>query len=82
VDAELVHVLKQSMVAPNETKTAAYTLTNVGYSYNFMGDRINVSAFFRLRNLFNVEARNHVSTLKDISPLPGRNAILGLTLSL
>ena len=82
VDAELVHVLKQSMVAPNETKTAAYTLTNVGYSYNFMGDRLNLSAFFRLRNLFNVEARNHVSTLKDISPLPGRNAILGLTLSL
>jgi iron complex outermembrane receptor protein len=82
IDGEIIHVLKQSMVAPNETKTSSYTLTNLGYTYNFMGDRLSLSAFFRLRNIFNVEARNHVSTLKDIAPLPGRNAVLGLTVSL
>jgi iron complex outermembrane receptor protein len=32
----------------------------------------------QIQNIFDVEARNHVSFLKDIAPLPGRNFIIGL----
>ncbi|MFZ4714345.1 MAG: TonB-dependent receptor [Bacteriovoracaceae bacterium] len=82
VDGEIVHVLKQTQVAFNETKTNAYTLTNAGYTYNFLNDKFSLSTFLRVRNIFDIEARNHISTLKDIAPMPGRNAILGFQLSL
>lgn len=76
-DIEVQRVFEQRDVAMFETKTPAYTLTNIGYNYNIIGEKSNASLFFRIRNLFDQEARNHISTLKEISPLPGRNAILG-----
>lgn len=76
-DLEVQRVFTQRDVAQFETKTKDYTLTHVGYNYNFEVSAAKGSVFFRLRNLFDVEARNHVSTLKEVFPLPGRNAILG-----
>lgn len=81
-DLEVQHVFEQRDVALFETKTAGYTLTNLGYNYQLTNEKMNASLFFRLRNIFNVEARNHVSTLKEVSPLPGRNAILGAQIDL
>ncbi|WP_408095927.1 TonB-dependent receptor [Peredibacter sp. HCB2-198] len=80
VDGEVQYVAEQTKTAPNETRTADYTLTNIGYSYNIVGNLTSLNLFARVRNLFDVEARNHVSTLKDIAPLPGRNFIAGAQL--
>jgi iron complex outermembrane receptor protein len=76
-DLEVQHVLNQNKTAVNETSTPHYTLTNLGYSYDIVKNSYGINMFARLRNIFNVTARNHVSTLKDLAPLPGRNFILG-----
>lgn len=81
-DIEAQYVFDQTKIAQNETRTKAYTLTNLGYSYKFMGQSSALSLFARVRNIFDVEARNHVSFLKEIAPLPGRNFILGAQIQL
>ncbi len=82
IEGEVVKVMRQTKTAPNETQTKSYALTNIGYNYNFLGEKTSLSTFFKVRNIFNEEARNHVSTLKDIAPLPGRNVVVGLELTL
>lgn len=81
-DIEAQYVFEQTKTAVNETRSAAYTLTNLGYSYTLTGQASALSLFARVRNIFDVEARNHVSFLKDIAPLPGRNFILGAQIQL
>lgn len=76
-DAEVQYVAEQTKTAPNETRTADYAFTNIGYTYNIVGNLTSLNLFARVRNIFDVEGRNHVSTLKDIAPLPGRNFIAG-----
>lgn len=78
-DIGATYVFKQTVLAPNETQTAAYFLTNFNYSFKLNS---TFSFYARVRNIFDVEARNHVSTLKDIAPLPGRNFIAGLQIQL
>ncbi len=79
-DVEAQYVFEQTKTSPNETRSKAYTLTNIGYNYTFTGQRSALSLFARVRNIFDVEARNHVSFLKEIAPLPGRNLIVGAQL--
>ena len=81
-DVEVQYVTNQTKTAPNENRTDAYSLVNAGYSYDLTSDRFAVNLFARVRNIFDVEARNHVSTLKEIAPLPGRNFILGAQLQI
>jgi iron complex outermembrane recepter protein len=76
-DLEVQHVTQQSHTAVNERITDPYTLTNIGGQYSFLTTSSKFDVFLRVRNLFNVEARSHVSFLKEIAPLPGRNIILG-----
>lgn len=78
IDGEVQHVFDQTHTAPLERRTQAYTLTSLGGQYSFLGKQSKLDLFLRLRNLFDVEARSHVSFLKEIAPLPGRNIILGL----
>lgn len=75
---DVQHVFDQQLTAPNETRTSAYTLTNIGTQYSFVTSASKFDVFLRLRNIFDVEARSHVSFLKDVAPLPGRNIILGV----
>jgi len=42
-----------------------------------MTDR-NVTVFAEAKNLTDEEAREHVSFLKDIAPMPGRNFRVGV----
>ncbi|HXH76234.1 MAG TPA: TonB-dependent receptor [Bacteriovoracaceae bacterium] len=77
-DIEVQHVTHQTKTSPNERWTDSYTLTNVGYMYNIIKEESNISLFGRVRNLFDVEARSHVSILKEIAPMPGRNLIIGI----
>jgi iron complex outermembrane recepter protein len=76
-DFETMYVAHQTSTAPDELKTEDYFMTNIGYSYKLVGNLTSLELFARVRNLFDVEARNHVSFLKDRAPLPGRNFILG-----
>lgn len=76
-DVETQYVFEQTQTAPNETRTERYMLTNLGTRYAFTKIGSKLELFFRLRNIFDVMARSHTSTLKEISPLPGRNFILG-----
>jgi iron complex outermembrane receptor protein len=80
-DLEIERSERQTRTAPNESRTDAYTLVNVGVEMPIRAAYASLSAFGRINNLFDVEARNHVSVLKDIAPLPGRNFILGVQAS-
>lgn len=79
-DAEVQNVFYQSKVAQNESKTDGYQLVNLGSSYDFMWDENRLNLFLRLKNLLDVEARQHVSPLKNIAPMVGRNLVMGLQL--
>ncbi len=81
-DIQFQYVGKATKLAPSETRTDGYLLTNMNFNYNSIAETGSYVFFAQLRNLFNIEARNHVSTLKEISPLQGRSLVLGLQLSL
>lgn len=76
-DIEEQYVSHQTKTAPGETRSDSYSMTNLGYTYHFVGNLTSLDVFARVRNIFDVEARNFVSTLKDFAPLPGRNIIIG-----
>ncbi|MDH4468913.1 MAG: TonB-dependent receptor [Bacteriovoracaceae bacterium] len=77
-DVEVQYVFQQTKLAANETKTDDYFLTNVGGQYSIQHTNSKFDVFLRLRNVFDIDARNHVSILKDVAPLPGRNLIVGI----
>ena len=60
----------QTETAPFERTTEGYTLVNLFTRYDF-GDQIEFS--LGVNNLFDKDARQHTSFLKDDLPLPGRN---------
>jgi iron complex outermembrane receptor protein len=74
------HNLRQSRTAPFETETGGYTLVNFGTAYRLptREDRGELILFGRIDNIFDVEARNHTSFVKDLAPLGGRNIRLGV----
>lgn len=80
VDAhlEVRHVGTQTDIAAFELPTDGYTLVNLFGAWRPSGET-GLTLFAEARNLFNAEAREHVSFLKDIAPMPGRNVRLGVT---
>lgn len=74
---EVRHVGEQDEVTDNELPTDGYTLLNLAAAWRPLADR-NVTLFAEARNLTDEEAREHVSFLKDIAPLPGRNFRVGV----
>ena len=76
--AEVRHVGEQDRVANEfELPTDDYTLLNAAVAVRPFYQK-NVTVFAEARNLTNEEAREHVSFLKDIAPLPGRNLRVGV----
>ena len=76
--AEVRHVGEQDRVANEfELPTDDYTLVNASVAVRPFAQQ-NVTLFAEARNLTNEEAREHVSFLKDIAPLPGRNLRIGV----
>ena len=76
---EVRHVAEQDRVTEFELPTDAYTLVNARVSARpFSGPLSDVSVFLEGRNLGDEEAREHVSFLKELAPLPGRNFRAGL----
>jgi len=73
---------RQYRVGPNELPTDSYALVNATLAYDFKQQPVALQAFVRVNNLFDQEARNHVSFLKDIAPFPGRGVLVGLRASM
>ena len=67
---------EQTRVATFETPTPGYTFLNASVSYAFFTGSLVHQITLRGTNLTDQEARNHVSLLKDIAPLPGRDVRL------
>lgn len=82
VDAhlEVRRVGTQTDVADFELPTDGYTLVNVFGAWRPLGED-GATLFAEVRNLFDTEAREHASFLKDIAPMPGRNVRLGVSYS-
>jgi iron complex outermembrane receptor protein len=80
VRLEVQHVFAQDKTAPNETSTDAYTMLNLYVSREFSVGENTVELFARGTNLLSEKARNHVSFIKDVAPLPGASAMAGVRL--
>lgn len=80
-EVELSRSEAQTFLAPNETRTPGYTLLNVGAEVPVRLKALGLGALrvtARLNNALDVEARNHVSLLKDLAPITGRNFVMGI----
>lgn len=72
--AEIDYADVQNKLSHDELKTNSYTLLNLSANFDLpsrAGQK--VSAGVSVNNLFDSEARQHTSFLKDVLPLPGRN---------
>ena len=74
--AEIQGALRQGRNAPNETETGGYTFLNLAMSWRPLPDNDAFTLQIQGRNLTNAEGRNHVSLLKDVAPLRGREVRL------
>jgi len=68
----------QNRVAEFETATPGYTFLNASVGYKFQWGRTYNYVYARGTNLLNAEARDHLSFLKEVLPLPGRGVVVGL----
>jgi iron complex outermembrane receptor protein len=68
-------VFAQNRTAEYETSTDGYTMVNLFLSKE-IGE--NLEIFVRGTNLLSEKARNHVSFIKDVAPLPGASAMAGV----
>ena len=68
-DLETQIVFAQNETAPNETSTDEYILTQFGLSYQMIKESSSINIFFRVRNIFDVVARNHISFEKMLHHL-------------
>jgi iron complex outermembrane receptor protein len=67
------YVSEQDRVATFEEPTASYTMLNASIGYRLFAGATMHDIILRGTNLTDEEARNHVSFLKEIAPLPGRD---------
>src|SRR5919198_3657921 len=68
----------QNPVAQFETSTPGYTFLNASIGYKFQWGRTYNYLYARGTNLLDAEARDHLSFLKEVLPLPGRGVVVGL----
>lgn len=77
---EVQQVFAQHHTADFETSTDGYTMLNLYLSKELPAVAENFELFARGSNLLGEKARNHVSFIKDVAPLPGASAMLGFRL--
>lgn len=68
----------QDKIANGERATDGYTMLDADVSYRFALGEGDVLVFLRGSNLLDEDARRHASPLKEIAPLPGRSAHVGV----
>jgi iron complex outermembrane receptor protein len=79
LEGQYVH--RQERTAEFELPTDGYFLLNASMSYRLPIRSAELEVYVKGTNLTNEEARLHTSFLKDIAPLAGRGALLGLRAS-
>ena len=75
---EAQRVERQSRVSAGELATPGYVMLNAGIAYKLGEGKGAAELSLRGMNLLDQEARNHVSFLKEIAPLPGRGVLVSL----
>lgn len=78
--APQVQYVGDSKPAPDETRTASYTLVNLRVNKDFVFDQYAGQVFLSLDNLTDELAfsANTIETVRGFNPLAGRSATLGL----
>jgi iron complex outermembrane recepter protein len=78
--AEVTHAKAQNRVPSDDTATPSWTLVNLSGHYKFKLGDSTALAFVRLNNATNKLAYNAatISTVRPLSPLPGRSLLAGL----
>lgn len=71
--AEVRYVAAQNRVAELEEPSGSYTMVNANMGYRFFFANTVHDVLLRGTNLTNELARSHVSPLREIAPLPGRD---------
>jgi iron complex outermembrane receptor protein len=79
IEGQYVH--EQNRTAEFELPTDGYFLLNASVSYRLPVRSAEFEVYLKGTNLTDEEARMHTSFLKDIAPLAGRGALLGLRAS-
>jgi iron complex outermembrane receptor protein len=79
VEGQYVH--EQNRTAEFELPTDGYFLLDASVSYRLPVRSAEFEVYLKGTNLTNEEARVHTSFLKEIAPLAGRGALLGLRAS-
>ncbi|MBA3608988.1 MAG: TonB-dependent receptor [Chthoniobacterales bacterium] len=72
------YVAEQDRTAAFELPTDDYFLLGASVSYRIKAGPIDFDVYLKGTNLTDEEARVHTSFLKDIAPLAGRGALLGV----
>jgi iron complex outermembrane receptor protein len=72
---------EQNRTAEFELPTDSYFLLNASMSYRVPVGPVEFDVYLKGTNLTNEEARVHTSFLKEIAPLAGRGALLGMRAS-
>ena len=75
---ELQKVFNQDRVSEFETTTPGYTFLNMYLTREIKVAGASCELFLRGTNLLNQKAREHVSFIKDVTPLPGINIAGGI----
>lgn len=76
--ASVVHAQAQDRLAASETRTPSYTQLDASLSYVQRIGSNDVTWFALAKNLLDEDIRVSTSVLKDVSPLPGRQIVLGV----
>jgi iron complex outermembrane receptor protein len=75
---DVTYAGKQNRVAANELPTDSYTMVDALFTYRARAEAPDTELFLKLSNLLDEDARLSTSVLKDIAPLGGRSALLGV----
>ncbi|HEE2374977.1 TPA: TonB-dependent receptor, partial [Klebsiella pneumoniae] len=75
------HFGKQNKTADYETSTEAYNTVSLGSEYIGYLDNTDYTLYAKINNIFDVKGKDSTSYIKDEMYLPGRNIILGATLT-
>lgn len=75
------HFGKQNKTADYETLTDAYNTVSLGSEYIGYLDQTHYTLYAKINNIFDAKGKDSTSYIKDEMYLPGRNIILGATLT-
>lgn len=73
---------EQDNVGDNEAATDGYETFNAFVAYEWKHNDLKIDAHLKLNNITDELGRNHVSYLKELSPVQGRNITLDIQLAL